>query len=130
MPLELILLLVFMVFFWFAIIRPARKQAINQATMQSNLEEGSRVMLASGLFGTVRHIGDRQVIMELCPGTEVTVSKQAISKIVRPEEEDFEYDDEVTPTETDVVADVAEDAPHPDFQNPDSQNPDSQNRGQ
>jgi preprotein translocase subunit YajC len=74
--------------FYFLILRPQRKrQQAVQRTMNA-LSAGNRVMLASGLFGTVVSVGPRQVVLEISPGAEVTVLKQAISRIVTPEDED------------------------------------------
>ena len=105
MPLETILLiLVFIAFFYFMLIRPMRKQVAAQTELRSNLEVGSRVVLTSGMHGTIKHLGEKQAIIELAPGLEVTVVKQAISGIVKPEDEEFEYDD--TDTDTDAEADA------------------------
>jgi preprotein translocase subunit YajC len=74
--------------FYFLILRPQRKrQQALQQTMNS-VSPGSRVMLASGLFGTVVSVGPRQVVLEISPGTELTVLKQAISRIVTDDDED------------------------------------------
>ena len=82
--------------FYFLILRPQRKrQQALQQTMNS-VSPGSRVMLGSGLFGTVVSVGPRQVVLEISPGTELTVLKQAISKIVTEDDEDrLEEDDEL-----------------------------------
>jgi preprotein translocase subunit YajC len=90
--------------FYFLILRPQRKrQQALQQTMNA-IRPGSRVMLGSGLFGTVVAVGPRQVVLEISPGAEVTVLKQAISKVVTDEEEDNldeqdELDEEETATE-------------------------------
>jgi hypothetical protein len=52
------------------------------------LSPGNRVMLASGLFGTVISVGTRQVVLEISPGAELTVLKQAISRIATEDDED------------------------------------------
>jgi len=103
--------------FYFLILRPQRKrqQAIQQT--MSALSPGSRVMLASGLFGTVVSVGAKQVVLEISPGTELTVLKQAISRIVTAEDEDNlmeqdeldEVDEEDTVTE-DAVAEQPREA--------------------
>jgi preprotein translocase subunit YajC len=74
--------------FYFLILRPQRKrQQAMQQTMRA-ISPGSRVMLASGLFGTVISVGQRQVVLEISPGAELTVLKQAITKIVTDDDED------------------------------------------
>jgi preprotein translocase subunit YajC len=52
------------------------------------LSPGSRVMLGSGVFGTVVSVGPRQVVLEISPGAELTVLKQAVSKVVTEDDED------------------------------------------
>jgi preprotein translocase subunit YajC len=92
--------------FYFLILRPQRRrqQAIQQT--MNTLGPGNRVMLASGLFGTVVSVGPKQVVLEISPGVELTVLKQAISRIVTAEDEDnLEEQDELDEEET-----VTEDA--------------------
>jgi preprotein translocase subunit YajC len=82
--------------FYFLILRPQRKrQQALQKTM-GELGPGARVMLGSGLFGTVVSVGDKQVVLEISPGAELTVLKQAISRVVTEADEDGgEPDDEL-----------------------------------
>jgi preprotein translocase subunit YajC len=92
-----LVMIALMVFaFYFLILRPQKKrqQAI-QATLNS-LEPGSRVLLGSGLFGTIVSIGDRQAVLEISPGVELTVLKQAIVRTVTEADEDsVDEDDEL-----------------------------------
>jgi preprotein translocase subunit YajC len=93
--------------FYFLILRPQRKrqQAIRE-TMNA-ISPGNRVMLASGLFGTVVSVGSKQVVLEISPGTELTVLKQAISRVVTAEDEDnLEEHDELDEEEA-VTNDAA-----------------------
>jgi len=97
--------------FYFLILRPQRKrQQAVQKTMNA-LSPGNRVMLASGLFGTVVSVGPKQVVLEISPGTELTVLKQAISRIVTADDEDnVEEHDELDEDDT-VTADAAIEEP-------------------
>jgi preprotein translocase subunit YajC len=76
--------------FYLLIIRPQRRrqQAI-QKTM-SELEPGTRVMLGSGLFGTVVSVGEKQIVLEISPGAQLTVLKQAVARVVTESDEDIE----------------------------------------
>ena len=97
--------------FYFLILRPQRKrqQAVQQ-TMNA-LSPGDRVMLASGLFGTVISVGSKQVVIEISPGAELTVLKQAISRIVTADDEDnIEEHDELEEEDT-VTADAVTEEP-------------------
>jgi preprotein translocase subunit YajC len=80
--------------FYFLLIRPQQKRAKKQQEMTNALEPGTRVMLSSGVFGTIRHLGERQAIIEIAPGIEMTVVKQAIVKTLTPEDDEFEYSDD------------------------------------
>ncbi len=81
--------------FYFLILRPQRKRQQTQQRTMSALSPGSRVMLASGVFGTVVSVGPRQVVLEISPGAELTVLKQAITKVVTEDDEDVLEEDEL-----------------------------------
>jgi len=91
----LILVLLMVVAFYFLILRPQkRRQQAVQKTMRE-LQPGDRVLLGSGLFGTLVSIGDRQAVMEIAPGVELTVLKQAIVRRATDADEDAVTEDEV-----------------------------------
>lgn len=93
--------------FYFLILRPQRKrQQAMQQTMNA-LSPGDRVMLASGLFGTVISVGSRQVVLEISPGAELTVLKQAVSRIVTDADEDNLEEEEELDSDEAVVEDTA-----------------------
>jgi preprotein translocase subunit YajC len=92
--------------FYFLIIRPQRKrQQALQKTM-SELEPGSRVMLGSGLFGTVVTVGEKQIVLEISPGAQLTVLKQAIARVVTDADEDLEEADDEDDEPEDIDGDV------------------------
>lgn len=80
--------------FYFLMWRPSQRKMKEQKEKMAALDVGSRVMLTSGIFGTVRHMGDKQLIIEISPGLEITVVKQAVMRLVDPDEDEFEYEDE------------------------------------
>lgn len=85
---------------YFLMIRPQQKRAKEQKAKMAALEPGARVMTISGIFGTIRHLGEKQAIIEVAPGVEFTIDKRAIS--TQPVEDEFEYIDEAdgeTPAE-------------------------------
>ena len=90
----LILIALMVVAFYFLILRPQKKrqQAI-QRTM-SSLQPGTRVLLGSGIFGTILAIGDKQAVLEIAPGVEMTVVKQAIARVATEADEDTSIIDE------------------------------------
>ena len=108
----LILVLLIGVGFYFLAIRPQRKRAKEMQEMTKSLEPGSRVMISAGIVGSIKHLGERQAILEIAPGVEMTIFKQAIVKVLDPHEDEFEYaDDEVGADAEGVSRDPRPDAP-------------------
>ena len=101
----LILIALMVVAVYFLIMRPQKKrqQAI-QKTM-NELQPGTRVMLGSGLFGTLVSVGTKQVVLEVSPGVEMTVLKQAIARTVAPGDEDTEFEELEEYDDSEVIAD-------------------------
>jgi preprotein translocase subunit YajC len=89
----LILIALMVLAFYLLIMRPQRKRQQAIAKTLSELTPGTRVMLGSGLFGTVVEVGEKQVVLEISPGNELTVLKQAVARIVTPDDEDAEVDE-------------------------------------
>ena len=77
---------------YFMLIRPQQKRAKEQQSLMSTLEPGSRVMLISGIIATVKYLGDKQAVVEIAPGVEMTVDKRAIT--TQPVVDEFEYADD------------------------------------
>jgi preprotein translocase subunit YajC len=90
---------------YFMLIRPQQKRTKEQQSLMSTLEPGSRVMLISGIIATVKYLGDKQAVVEIAPGVEMTVDKRAIT--TQPVVDEFEYaDDEATDAVDAEVADA------------------------
>ena len=122
----LVMVVLMVAAFWLLLIRPAQKKQKQQQELVNNLGEGSRVMLSSGVFGTIIHNGEKQAIVEVSPGVEMTVLKQAIVRAVEPSEEEFEYDDAPADEIDGTVVDVVEAAPVLDVAPPSESAPEAQ----
>ncbi|MBA2740137.1 MAG: preprotein translocase subunit YajC [Nocardioidaceae bacterium] len=70
------------VVFWFLVLRPARRRQQDAAKLQESLSAGDRIMLTSGIFGSVVGMGDDSLEVEVAAGTVITVHRQAVAKIV------------------------------------------------
>ena len=92
MDLILMMIALFAVMY-FLMIRPQQKRMKQHQEMQSSLAPGARVLLTSGLFGTITNVGERQIIVELAPGVEVTVLKGNVARAITADEEEFEFTD-------------------------------------
>jgi preprotein translocase subunit YajC len=103
-------LVLMVVAMYFLMIRPGRKQQQKQREMMAALQVGTRVMLGSGIYGTIRHLGEKQAVIEISPGVDLTVMRAAIRNAVGPDEEEFEYAEPADrPEETDGAAPTGDD---------------------
>lgn len=71
--------------FWLLVVRPASRRQKAVAQLQADLQPGERVMLSSGIFGTVRSLDGDRARVEIAPGIEVEVARAAISVVDAPE---------------------------------------------
>jgi preprotein translocase subunit YajC len=73
--------------FWFLLIRPQRRRQQHHRAMVSELSADDEVITVGGVFGTIRSVADDHVVLEVAPGTEIRVAKQAVATVVRKDEE-------------------------------------------
>jgi preprotein translocase subunit YajC len=79
--------------FYFFIIRPQSKRRREFVDMQQKVVLGSRVMITSGLFGTVKDLGDETMTLEIAPGVDVEVHRNVVAKILDGGPADAAVDD-------------------------------------
>jgi preprotein translocase subunit YajC len=72
--------------FWLLVLRPARNRQREFMTTQSSLESGVRVMLASGIFGELVAVHDDEVEIRVAPDVVLTVARQAVAKVIVPQD--------------------------------------------
>jgi preprotein translocase subunit YajC len=82
---QLFVILLVLVVFWFVLMRPARNQQRRVRDLQEELVVGDEVVMSAGIFGIVRSLEDGRVKLEVAPGTELTVARQAVVRKVDPE---------------------------------------------
>jgi preprotein translocase subunit YajC len=75
---------------WFLLVRPQRQRQTAHRELIANLATGEEVVTAGGMLGTVRSIADGYVMLEIAPGTEVRIAKEAVTGVIRKDEEKVE----------------------------------------
>ena len=78
-------LLAIALLFWLLIVRPTSKRQKQLRQLQESLQPGSRVMLTSGIYGTVRSLTDERARIEIAPGTEIEVVRAAVGAMDDPQ---------------------------------------------
>ena len=86
----LIFLVGLLVLFWLLIVTPQRRRRRQQEALIEELEPGDEVLTVGGLLGTVREVGEHEVVLEIATETRVRVAKSAVSGRIEPEAEPTE----------------------------------------
>ena len=63
---------------YMVLIRPQQKKQRDQASFTSGIEVGDKVVTSSGLYGTVNHIDDETVHLEVDRDVVVRVARAAV----------------------------------------------------
>lgn len=79
---SLIFLGLLIAIFYFLLIRPQKKRMAEHQALVESVDLGDTVITMSGLYGTVKAIGDDDVELEIAPGTTVRFMKNAIGRRV------------------------------------------------
>lgn len=81
---DLLPLALLAVVFFLLIIRPMRQRQRHFAElkrMQDALEPGTRVMITSGIHGTVTVVSDETIGLEIAPNVVITVARAAVAEV-------------------------------------------------
>lgn len=80
---EFLLIALMIAAFWLLLIRPNQQRQKAARELQESLAVGDRVMLSSGIYGTVIGLGDSSVNIEIAPGTAIEVARGAVATVIR-----------------------------------------------
>lgn len=71
--------------FYFMIIRPQQKRAKEREKLLSSVQKGDKVILSSGLYGTVAGIEEKTVLIDVGNNIKMKFDRSAIATILRDE---------------------------------------------
>jgi preprotein translocase subunit YajC len=100
-----IILAVLIGLFYMLIMRPQRNRQRKASQTQSAVMPGQRIRTTAGMYGTVISGDDRDVVIEIAPGVQVTMLRRAVMDVVS---DDAVPSDEDMPSHEDIVSDEAE----------------------
>lgn len=83
----LIFLLAMVAVLWFVLIRPQRARQAAHRNLIAQLAPGDEVVTAGGILGRVSAVADDHVKVEVAPGTELRFAKDAVTGVLRKDEE-------------------------------------------
>lgn len=76
----LISLVLLVAIFYFLLIRPQQRRMRQQRELVDSLSVGDEVITIGGLFGRIMEMDDDSVTLEISPGTQVRLVKNAIAR--------------------------------------------------
>ncbi len=85
--------------FYLLIMRPQRNRQRKIAQTQGQVMPGQRIRTTAGMYGTVISGDDRDVVIEIAPGVQVTMLRRAVMDVIS--------DDEPMPEQIDENEDLA-----------------------
>ena len=71
-------LAIFVLIFYFFIIRPQKKRDKQQKNMIDSIARGDQVITIGGFYGTVREVRDDSFQIEIAEGVRATILKSAV----------------------------------------------------
>ena len=72
-------LVIFVVIFYFFILRPQKKRQKSHDNLVNSLQRGDRVITAGGFYAIIREVKEDSVIIDLAEGMPVRIAKSSIS---------------------------------------------------
>ena len=79
---QYLILAIFVVVFYFLLIRPQQKRAKEHQAMLSKLAAGDEVVTAGGILGRLIEVGDTFVTLEIAEGVRIKVQRFQVTSLV------------------------------------------------
>jgi preprotein translocase subunit YajC len=84
----LIVLAVTFVLLWVFFILPQQRRVRAHQQLVAGLEEGDEVVLTAGIHGRITELGAEDLMLEVAPGVELRVARQAVLRRIETGEPD------------------------------------------
>ena len=82
-------------------IRPQRQRQAQQQSMINEASVGDDVLTTGGIYGTITHAEDDDIVVEIASGVTVHMTRRGIAAVLPPEEEESDELDDVVDAELD-----------------------------
>ncbi|MDR3070016.1 MAG: preprotein translocase subunit YajC [Propionibacteriaceae bacterium] len=92
-PISLVILVAVIVGGYFLMYRPNKKRQDAAKAAMAALGPGSRVMTVGGIIGTIVELGEKTLILEVNPDTQIIVLREGLAVRPAPDEE-FSFEDD------------------------------------
>jgi len=75
----IVILVLFVAFFWFVMIRPQRKRQKEHEQLIQSLNTGDRVITVGGIYGSVESISDESLVLKVESGATMRIARASIA---------------------------------------------------
>ena len=76
------LLAIFVVIFYFLLIRPQMKRNKEQRNLMNNLDKGDEVVTTGGILGKITKVGDNFIELNIADNVQIKIQKQSVSNVM------------------------------------------------
>jgi preprotein translocase subunit YajC len=78
----LIVLAVTFVLLWVLFILPQQRRVRAHQALVASIQPGDQVILSAGIYGRIVDLGPEEMTLEVAPGVELRVARQAVLRVV------------------------------------------------
>jgi preprotein translocase subunit YajC len=82
MAAQLVMILLFVLIFYFLILRPQQKRQKAVQAMLKNLKPGDRVLTSGGIYGQVLGLKDDVVVVKIADDVKVEFAKSSVQGVI------------------------------------------------
>ena len=75
---SLLMIVVLIAIFYFFMIRPQSQKQKNINNFRAGLSKGDKVMTAGGIYGKIREVKEKTIVLEIADGVRITIDKNSI----------------------------------------------------
>ena len=75
---SILMIVALIAIFYFFMIRPQSQKQKKVNNFRSGLQKGDKVMTAGGIYGKIREVKDKVVVLEISDGVRITIDKNSI----------------------------------------------------
>lgn len=76
---SLVPLIIFIAIFYFLLIRPQQKRQKEHEAEVAGLKPNDKILTAGGIFGTIKNVKEKTLIIEIADGVEIEVLSETVS---------------------------------------------------
>lgn len=75
---SLLMIVVLIAIFYFFMIRPQSQKQKKINNFRAGLSKGDKVMTAGGIYGKIREVKEKTIVLEIADGVRITIDKNSI----------------------------------------------------